>query len=47
MPADAKQEALTRAWSFSTGERGVNKVRAFTHPKTGTLYLEFSEHGAV
>ena len=47
MPADAKQEALTRAWSFSTGERGVNKVRAFTHPKTGTLYLEFSERGAV
>jgi integrase len=34
-----------RRWSFSTGERGRNRVRAFEHPKTGGLFLEFAEAG--
>lgn len=33
----------TKRWSYSTGERGRNRVRAFAHPKTGTLFLEFAE----
>jgi integrase len=32
-----------KRWSFSTGERGRNRVRAFEHPKTGTLFVEFAE----
>lgn len=32
-----------KRWSFSCGERGRNRVRAFAHPKTGTLFLEFYE----
>ena len=32
-------------WSFSTGERGRNRVRAFEHPKTGTLFLELTQDG--
>ncbi len=35
----------TKRWSYSTGERGRNRVRAFEHPKTGTLFLEFAEGG--
>lgn len=31
-----------RRWSYSTGERGVNRVRAFEHA-SGRLYLEFYE----
>ena len=30
-------------WSYSTGERGRNRVRAFEHPVTGLIYLEFSD----
>lgn len=33
----------TRRWSYSTGERGRNRVRAFEHPKTGGLFLEFAD----
>jgi integrase len=40
---------MTRAkkqqWSYSTGERGRNRVRAFAHPTTGRLFLEFTDHG--
>lgn len=32
-------------WSYSTGERGRNRVRAFAHPKTGGLFLEFDDGG--
>lgn len=35
----------TKRWSFSTGERGRNRVRAFEHPKTGTMFVEFAEAG--
>ncbi len=35
----------TKRWSYSTGERGRNRVRAFAHPTTGTLFLEFAEGG--
>ncbi len=31
-----------KGWSYSAGSRGVNRVRAFRHPKTGGLYLEWS-----
>ena len=34
-----------QGWSFSTGERGRNRVRAFAHPVTGRLFLEFTDHG--
>ena len=47
MATDAKQQPRTPGWSFSTGERGRNRVRVFTHPKTGTLFLEFSERGGT
>ena len=30
-------------WSYSTGERGRNRVRAYEDPKSGTLLLEFYE----
>jgi integrase len=30
-------------WSYSTGERGRNRVRALAHPKTGGLFLEFAD----
>ena len=29
-----------KRWSFSTGERGRNRVRAFEHPQTGRIFLE-------
>lgn len=28
-------------WSWTTGEKGRNRVRVFTHPKSGVLYLEW------
>jgi integrase len=34
-----------KRWSYSTGERGRNRVRAFVHPKTGGLFLEFTDGG--
>ncbi|MFA6165417.1 MAG: site-specific integrase [Gemmatimonadaceae bacterium] len=36
-----------KLWSFSAGERGLNKVRAFAHNQTGLLFLEFTEIDAV
>lgn len=40
---------MTRAnkqqWSYSTGERGRNRVRAFAHLVTGRMFLEFSDRG--
>lgn len=32
-------------WSYTTGERGRNRVRAFAHPVTGRMFLEFREAG--
>jgi len=37
-------QAMQR-WSYSTGERGRNRVRAFVHPNTGTLFLEYRSGG--
>ena len=37
--------ARKRRWSYSTGERGRNRVRAYEHPKTGRIFLEFSDGG--
>ena len=34
-----------KRWSYSTGERGRNRVRAFEHPRTGGLFLEFADAG--
>lgn len=34
-----------KRWSYRTGEKGVNRVRAFEHPTTGRLYLEFYDQG--
>jgi integrase len=34
-----------KGWSYSAGEWGNNRVRAFEHPKTGRIFLEFSEYG--
>lgn len=30
-------------WTWSTGERGINRVRVFTHPKSGRLCLEWAD----
>jgi len=35
----------TRRWSYSTGERGRNRVRVFEHHGTGTIFLELREAG--
>lgn len=32
-----------RRWSYNAGERGRNWVRAYEHPRDGTLYLEWFE----
>ncbi len=32
-------------FSYSTGERGRNRVRAYRHAANGKLYLEFREQG--
>ncbi len=37
--------ARKRRWSYSTGERGRNRVRAYQHPDTGLIFLEFSDEG--
>lgn len=37
--ADAKK----KRWSYSVGERGRNRVRAFAHNVTGGMFLEFYE----
>ena len=34
-----------RRWSWSTGERGKNRVRVFEHYVTRLLYVEFYEPG--
>lgn len=34
-----------KKWSYSTGERGRNRVRAFEHPITKRLFLEFTDTG--
>lgn len=38
--------ARKKGWSYSTGERGVNRVRVFEHPATGRIFLEYTEEGA-
>lgn len=37
--------ARKKWWSYSTGERGKNRVRAFEHGETGRLFLEFTDGG--
>ena len=37
--------AEKQGWSFITGERGRNRVRAFTHPQTGRIFLELYDGG--
>jgi len=37
---DAKR---SKPWSYSTGERGKNRVRAFAHAVTGRIFLEYYE----
>lgn len=34
-----------KQWSYTSGEKGCNRVRAFTHPMTGRIFLEFREAG--
>ena len=41
--ARRKTTSRKRAWSYSVGERGRNRVRAFEHPKTKRIYLEVYE----
>lgn len=36
---------IAKQWSYSTGERNRNRVRAFAHQVTGGLFLEFSDGG--
>jgi integrase len=35
----------TLQWSYTAGERGRNRVRAFAHRETGRMFLEFREAG--
>jgi integrase len=35
----------TKRWSYSTGERGRNRVRIFEHPTTRGLFLEVNDTG--
>jgi hypothetical protein len=35
----------TKRWSYSTGEKGRNRIRAFQHPVTGLLFLEHYSEG--
>jgi len=44
MPQKKPQRSVR--WSWTTGERGSNRVRVFTHPKSGRLYLEWYEPAA-
>jgi integrase len=34
-----------KQWSYTSGEKGCNRVRAFAHPETGRMFLEFREAG--
>lgn len=34
-----------KRWSYVTGEKGRNRVRAYEHPLSGLLYLEVRENG--
>lgn len=34
-----------KQWSYTSGEKGCNRVRAFAHPVTGRMFLEFREAG--
>ncbi|MFL5612397.1 MAG: tyrosine-type recombinase/integrase [Gemmatimonadaceae bacterium] len=36
-------DAINGRWSYSVGERGRNRVRAFAHPETGRMHLEYYE----
>jgi integrase len=38
--------AKKKGWSYSTGERGVNRVRVFEHPATSRIFLEYTEERA-
>ena len=40
MPRNASRAAR---WSWTTGEKGQNRVRVFTHAKSGLLFLEWYE----
>lgn len=33
--------SASKSWSYSTGERGRNRVRAFEDQKSGIIFLEF------
>lgn len=39
----ARRKRGASRWSWSTGERGVSRVRVFKHPRSGLLYLEWFE----
>src|SRR4051812_15445852 len=41
--SETMADAINRRWSYSVGERGRNRVRAFAHPETGRMHLEFYE----
>ena len=40
---DARKKTRKPRWSYSVGERGLNRVRAFAHAETGRLFVEFYE----
>jgi integrase len=41
--ATATKKGKKKSWSYSAGERGRNRVRAYEDDKTGLLFLEFYE----
>src|SRR5689334_9377712 len=41
--SETMADAINGRWSYSVGERGRNRVRAFAHPETGRMHLEYYE----
>src|SRR4051794_19115786 len=41
--SETMADAINGRWSYSVGERGRNRVRAFAHAETGRMHLEFYE----
>src|SRR6266852_3703133 len=39
------QRQPPKQWSYTSGEKGRNRVRAFAHPVTGRMFIEFREAG--
>lgn len=41
--AGATRKCPAKSWSFMAGEKGRNRVRAYVHPVTGRVFLEYRD----